>query len=545
MRTTEPSQSGPRIPARQAPSSPQGVRPRKFLYCCSLVLAAVVATAACQSSDSKRSETSRSGSNTLNRVTLVAAATDLGTLGGRDATPLAISGHLVVGESTTAHGDSHAFVCDVAAEAPRMRDLGTLGGPHSSASAVDGTIVVGDAETVTGDRHAFAIDVSDPSTPTVRDLGTLGGKYSYAIAVSGNLVVGNSSTADGGVRGFLYDLGAPSPSMRELTSMNGTGGAPSDVEGHIVIGTMQKPPKGGTTFAYDAAARPPRMRDIGPPGVRNSSPVDIDGGRVLGSAGGYPERPFVYDLNSKDAHPTYLDVPQDDGMAEAIDGPLVVGETFVGMTTQPYVLDLSEDHPTMRKLPLGTANTTDDARPSDVDGRVVVGIFRAADDTIRYWAFDLDVSQTRPADLGRTGQDADPLVSGHTVVGATPLKGHERATMWQLTTTKGPAVRFKEFGTSVKHNAGRVLVTVVRDGDSKPAVSVHYATRGANAGPFVHTEGTVTFRAGQREATLRIPIGDAPQTLESNRFVVSLTNPSPGAVISTPNVTQIEIAGND
>ena len=108
-------------------------------------------------------------------------------------------------------------------------------------------------------------------------------------------------------------------------------------------------------------------------------------------------------------------------------------------------------------------------------------------------------------------------------------------------------MRFKELGTIVKHEVDRVPVTVVRDGDPKPAVTVHYATRGANdwTGHFVPTAGTVAFRAGQREATLRIPISDNPPRQESDRFVVSLTNPSTGTVISTPNTTQIEISGND
>lgn len=45
-------------------------------------------------------------------------ATDLGTLGGTGSHAIAISGHIVVGNSDTASGASHAFAYDLAATSP-------------------------------------------------------------------------------------------------------------------------------------------------------------------------------------------------------------------------------------------------------------------------------------------------------------------------------------------------------------------------------------------------------------------------------------------
>lgn len=71
---------------------------------------------------------------------------DLGTLGGKNSWAGAVEGTVVVGSSTSAAEDSHAFAHDLAAAEPAMLDLGALDLTSRSGSVatdVDGNVVVG------------------------------------------------------------------------------------------------------------------------------------------------------------------------------------------------------------------------------------------------------------------------------------------------------------------------------------------------------------------------------------------------------------------
>ena len=77
---------------------------------------------------------------------------DLGTLGGTFSDARAINERgQVVGESTTASGEEHAFLW----QDGTMSDLGTLSGDQSEANGINNRgQVVGGSTTATGDFHA-------------------------------------------------------------------------------------------------------------------------------------------------------------------------------------------------------------------------------------------------------------------------------------------------------------------------------------------------------------------------------------------------------
>ncbi len=153
-------------------------------------------------------------------------AVDLGTLGGAASSAAAVndSGQ-VVGNSTTAGGEQHAFSWT---QQGGMVDLGTLGGTSSFAVAVnDSGQVVGNSTTAGGEQHAF----SWTQQGGMVDLGTLGASLNGAVAVNDSgQVVGNSTTTGGEQhafswmeRGGMVDLGTLGGSSSEARALNDSG----------------------------------------------------------------------------------------------------------------------------------------------------------------------------------------------------------------------------------------------------------------------------------------------------------------------------------
>ena len=94
---------------------------------------------------------------------------DIGTLGGDSARAVAVNDrNQVVGCSTAANGETHAFLWQAATG---MADLGTLGGGYSCATAINAHgLVAGQVMTPNGEFHVFLWDAATG----MRDLGFAG-----------------------------------------------------------------------------------------------------------------------------------------------------------------------------------------------------------------------------------------------------------------------------------------------------------------------------------------------------------------------------------
>jgi hypothetical protein len=93
-----------------------------------------------------------------------------------------------------------------------------------------------------------------------------------------------------------------------------------------------------------------------------------------------------------------------------------------------------------------------------------------------------------------------------------------------------------------------VTITVSRTGGTASGVTVDYATGGgtATAGvDYTGNSGTLTFASGQTSRTFTVTI--LPDALDEPNETVTLTlsNPTGGATLSTPNPALLTITDND
>jgi probable HAF family extracellular repeat protein len=148
--------------------------------------------------------------------------TDLGTLGGNKYISTAYGINdvgQVVGDSTTAGGDNHAFII---IGGRGMTDLGPLSGGFSYAHSINDTGQVAGwsaSASTAGGIHAF---ITGTNGGGMTDLGTLGGDYSYALGINdAGQVVGVSSTTEGGIGGtpHAFITGPNGMGMTDLNSL--------------------------------------------------------------------------------------------------------------------------------------------------------------------------------------------------------------------------------------------------------------------------------------------------------------------------------------
>src|SRR5436190_136534 len=101
---------------------------------------------------------------------------------------------------------------------------------------------------------------------------------------------------------------------------------------------------------------------------------------------------------------------------------------------------------------------------------------------------------------------------------------------------------------TVPENWGDAVLTVQRLGDLDTVVSADYATTNGTAiagSDYEPTAGTVTFKAGQTNQTIRLAILNDALPEPAKTFQVSLSNPSAGAVLGANTKVSVVIRDND
>jgi uncharacterized delta-60 repeat protein len=133
----------------------------------------------------------------------------------------------------------------------------------------------------------------------------------------------------------------------------------------------------------------------------------------------------------------------------------------------------------------------------------------------------------------------DVLVAGSTDQGGTNLLGLAEYTAFDTN------IEFNQAAYNVLGNAGSVLITVMRSGNTQNQVTVNYATSDATAVAgtnYTSTSGTLTFAPGQTTSTFSVPILPTSQVANTT-FQVSLSSPTNGALLGSPSTANVTIAG--
>jgi hypothetical protein len=123
---------------------------------------------------------------------------------------------------------------------------------------------------------------------------------------------------------------------------------------------------------------------------------------------------------------------------------------------------------------------------------------------------------------------------------------------WALTGTDAPGqagmLHFGAPSYSVVEHQGTATIAVTRTNGSTGSVSVHYATSDGTAtagSDYTATSGTLTFADGETSKTFTVPILDDTAVENMETVILTLSNPSGGAALSSPATAKLSIDSDD
>jgi len=110
------------------------------------------------------------------------------------------------------------------------------------------------------------------------------------------------------------------------------------------------------------------------------------------------------------------------------------------------------------------------------------------------------------------------------------------------------SLQFNSATSYVSENGGSAQVTVTRLGDTSASATVDYATSDGTASSpsdYLATSGTLHFNPGETFKTFSISLVDDLYVEGNETINLSLSNPSGGAFVGSPNLAALTIVDND
>jgi len=108
--------------------------------------------------------------------------------------------------------------------------------------------------------------------------------------------------------------------------------------------------------------------------------------------------------------------------------------------------------------------------------------------------------------------------------------------------------QFNSAGSYVTENAGSAVISVTRLGNTSAAATVDFATSNGTAtspSDYLETSGTLHFGAGETFKIIVVPLMDDLYVEGNETVTLSLSNPSSGAFLGSPNISTLTIVDND
>ncbi len=132
--------------------------------------------------------------------------------------------------------------------------------------------------------------------------------------------------------------------------------------------------------------------------------------------------------------------------------------------------------------------------------------------------------------------------------GSDELIGIDDITISSEPRTSPGVLQFDTATYTVDEFAGTATITVTRTTGTVGAVSVQYATSDGTAtagSDYTTSAGTLNFADGQGSATFTVPITNDATQEPDETVILTLSNPTGGATLGTPNPATLTIVDND
>src|SRR6185436_9386315 len=132
--------------------------------------------------------------------------------------------------------------------------------------------------------------------------------------------------------------------------------------------------------------------------------------------------------------------------------------------------------------------------------------------------------------------------------GGATLGTPNSATLTITDNDVGGTLKLSAATYSAGEAGGSATITVTRSGGSASGVTVHYAAGDGTAtagSDYSSTSGTLTFAAGETTKTFAVPILNDPLGEGNETVNLTLSNPTGGATLATPNAAVMTIVDDE
>lgn len=358
--------------------------------------------------------------------------TDLGTMGGRDATFQGVSanGTVIINLAETANGEYHAFKYTAD---KGMVALGTLGGTGTNPFAVsaDGSTIVGISSLSNNEVHAFKYT----DEGGIIDLGTLGGgTYSNATKVSsdGAVIIGSSDLAAGGSHAYKYTL---DDGMKDLGTLGGKNSVAADMSanGAVIVGFSDNDKLVSQAFKYtDTDGMKPLGSLAGPDGFSQAHAISSNGKIIVGQSINQDGEFHAFKLTDGGV---MQDLGALNGLESRAFGTSVDGAVVVGSIKMADRVDHVFKHTESGGMKdLGTLGGTNAYLSGlSADGTVIAGNSNTANGETHGFRHTDDGGMVDLGTLGGSNSNAFALsADGRVIVGsADTANGETHAALWK------------------------------------------------------------------------------------------------------------------